>query len=57
MYAEGEVKHKLALRARAGYWYRQALNGLPPGLERIKAETRLARAESKERGERVTATP
>lgn len=57
MYAEGEAKHKLALRARAAYWYRQALSGLPPGLERIKAETRLAKAESKERGEPVTATP
>ena len=57
MYAEGEAKHKLALRARAAHWYRQALSGLPPGLERIKAETRLAKAESKDRRERVTEIP
>jgi hypothetical protein len=57
MYGEGEAKHKLALRARAAYWYRQALSGLPPGLERIKAESRLAKAESKERGERQAETP
>jgi hypothetical protein len=47
----------LALRARAAYWYRQVLSGLPPGLERIKAETRLAKAETKDRVQRVTATP
>ena len=57
MYAESEAKHKLALRARAAYWYRQALSGLPPGLERIKAETRLAKGELKGRGEQTTETP
>ncbi len=46
-FAEGDTKHKLAVRRRSAYWYRQALSGLPPGLERIKAESRLARAESK----------
>lgn len=48
-FAEGDVKHKLAVRARAAYWYREALGGLPPGLERIKAESRLAKADAKPR--------
>lgn len=56
-FAEGETKHKLAVRARAAFWYREALSGLPPGLERIKAESRLAKAESKVRAERATETP
>lgn len=46
-YAETSLKHKPALRARAGHWYRQALGGLPPGLDRIKAEARLAKADTK----------
>ena len=46
-YAETSLKHKPALRARAGHWYRQALGGLPPGLDRIKAEARLAKADAK----------
>jgi hypothetical protein len=44
-YAESSAKHRSAIRARAAHWYRQALIGLPPGLERIKAESRLAKAE------------
>ena len=56
-YAESSAKHKLAIRARAAYWYRQALSGLPPGLERIKAESRLAKGELKGRGEQTTETP
>jgi hypothetical protein len=56
-FAEGDTRHKLAVRARSAYWYRQALSGLPPGLERIKAESRLARAESKDRTVRQAETP
>jgi len=46
-YAETSLQHRPALRARAAHWYRQALGGLPPGLERIKAESRLAKADLK----------
>ncbi len=56
-FAEGETKHPMAIRARAAFWYREALSGLPPGLERIKAESRLAKAEFKDRTERETETP
>jgi hypothetical protein len=44
--AETDNEHRSAMRARAAYWYKQVLPGLPSGLERIKAETRVARVES-----------
>jgi hypothetical protein len=55
-YAEWSAKHKSAIRARAAHWYRQALSGLPPGLERIKAESRLAKSEPRSGGERGSET-
>jgi hypothetical protein len=44
--AETDHEHRSAMRSRAAYWYKQVLPGLPSGIERIKAETRVARAES-----------
>jgi hypothetical protein len=44
--AETDHEHRSAMRSRAAYWYKQVLPGLPSGIERIKAETRVARAGS-----------
>ena len=44
--AETDHQHRSAMRSRAAYWYKQVLPGLPSGIERIKAETRVARVES-----------
>jgi hypothetical protein len=43
--AETENAYRTAMRTRAAYWYQRVLPGLPAGIERIKAETRLARVE------------
>jgi len=47
--AETRHEHRFAMRSRAAYWYRQALPEPTSGLEKIKAETRIARAAANER--------
>ena len=44
--ADSEDRYRMAMRSRAAFWYKQVLPGLPAGIERIKAETRLARVEA-----------
>jgi len=54
--AETAREHASAMRSRSAFWYRQALPALAPGLERIKAETRMARAAADEVGFAQTST-
>jgi hypothetical protein len=55
--ADLEQEHGQVMRSRAAFWYEKALPGLAPGIERVKAETRInVVAAKKNEGRDVTET-
>lgn len=55
--AERLGEYTAAIRGRAAFWYRQALPAMPAGLEKIRAEKRISRAETDARSLVPTSGP
>jgi hypothetical protein len=52
--ADFEQEHRTVMRSRAAYWYEKAMPGLSPGVERVKAETRISAAATKKEDRALT---
>jgi hypothetical protein len=52
--ADFEQEHRTVMRSRAAYWYEKAMPGLSPGVERVKAETRISAAATKKEDHALT---